>query len=258
MEMEKEEGEKGEEKKEVKKEGKQEESLLKELCGEDTKLHDVLSNYLYINPLTAISSKDLATLIVEAEKSGDYKQAVDKAIFEAAQNPDASERYITLIQNLVQKSIPAMEQKKEEAEKAGLTDQAVLLGRRVENRRFVNERAEDIICIASKYYNERLIESEENVKREARKEAVKEAERKELGKARLEKEEREARKVERKGAGREEKREAEKQDKREELAGEERKEKLKGAIKKAEREEQRIGEMEKAEREARKRKRGGN
>lgn len=145
--------EKGEEKKEVKKEGKQEESLLKELCGDDTKLHDVLANYLYINPLTAISKKDLNILTEEAEKSGDYKQAVDKAIFEAAQNPEERERYTQLIRNLVQKSIPSLEQKKVEAEKAGLTDQAALLDRRVENRKFVNERAEDIINIASKYYN---------------------------------------------------------------------------------------------------------
>jgi hypothetical protein len=43
-------------KKEEKKEEK-EESLLKELCGDDAKLYDFLSYYMYENPLAAISKK---------------------------------------------------------------------------------------------------------------------------------------------------------------------------------------------------------
>ncbi|UCG66281.1 MAG: hypothetical protein JSW12_04430, partial [Deltaproteobacteria bacterium] len=56
-----------------KKEEKKEESLLKELCGDDAKLYDFLSRYLYENPLAAISKKDLDILTEEAEKSGDFR-----------------------------------------------------------------------------------------------------------------------------------------------------------------------------------------
>jgi hypothetical protein len=56
-------------KKEEKKEEK-EESLLKELCGDDAKLYEFLSKYMYENPLAAISKKDLDILTEEAEKAG--------------------------------------------------------------------------------------------------------------------------------------------------------------------------------------------
>ena len=48
-----------------------EETLLQELCRGDAKLYDFLSNYLYFNPLAAISKEDLDTLTEEAERSGD-------------------------------------------------------------------------------------------------------------------------------------------------------------------------------------------
>ena len=102
-------------KKEEKKEEK-EESLLKELCGDDAKLYDFLSNYLYLNPLAAISKKDLDILTEEAEKSGNFRPAVDKAIFEGAQNPGERERYIKVIQNLASKTIHATKQEKEKVE----------------------------------------------------------------------------------------------------------------------------------------------
>jgi len=78
-----------------KKEDKKEESLLKELCGDDAKLYDFLSYYMYEHPLEAISKKDLDILTEEAERSGNFRPAVDKAIFEAAQKPGERERYIT-------------------------------------------------------------------------------------------------------------------------------------------------------------------
>jgi hypothetical protein len=140
-------------KKEEKKEEK-EESLLKELCGDDAKLYNFLSNYLYLNPLAAISKKDLDILTEEAEKSGN------------SQNLGERERYIKVIQNLVSKTINAMEQEKEKVEKEGLTDQAASLGRRIENEKFMSERAEEIINVASKFYNEILVELGENVRRE--------------------------------------------------------------------------------------------
>ena len=244
-------------KKEEKKEEK-EESLLKELCGDDAKLYDFLSKYMYENPLAAISKKDLDILTEEAEKSGNFRPAVDKAIFEAAQNPGERERYIKVIQNLASKTIHATEQEKEKVEKEGLTDRAAYLGRRIENQKFMSERAEDIINVASKFYNEKLVELGENVRREARGEERREAEREEWRTGELEKAGREARKKERREMGREEKREAKKQDKREELAAKERKEARGEERKEAEREERRTGELEKAGREARKKERRGN
>ena len=244
-------------KKEEKKEEK-EESLLKELCGDDAKLYDFLSKYMYEDPLAAISKKDLDILTEEAEKSGNFRPAVDKAIFEAAQNPGERERYIKVIQNLASKTIHATEQEKEKVEKEGLTDRAASLGRRIENQKFMSERAEDIINVASKFYNEKLVELGENVRREARGKERREAQSEEWRTGELEKAGREARKKERKKMGRKEKREAKKQDKREELAAEERKEARGEEKKEAEKEERRTGELEKAGREARKKERRGN
>jgi hypothetical protein len=244
-------------KKEEKKEEK-EESLLKELCGDDAKLYDFLSYYMYEHPLEAISKKDLDILTEEAEKSGNFGPAVDKAIFEAAQNPGERERYIKVIQNLASKAIHAMEQEKEKVEKEGLTDRGASLGRGIEHRKFMSERTEDIINIASKFYNEKFLELGENVRREARRKERRKAESDELRTGELEKAGREARKKARREMGREEKREAKKQDKREELAAKERKEARGEERRKAEREELRTGELEKAGREARKKERRGN
>jgi len=244
-------------KKEKKKEEK-EESLLTGLCGDDVKLYGFLSNFLYLNPLAAISKKDLDTLTEEAEKSGNFGPAVDKGIFEAAQNPEEREQYIKVIQNLALKAIHATEQEKEKAEKEGLTDLAASLGRRIENQKFMSERAEDIINVASEFYNEKLMELGENVRREERREERRGADREENRKEELEKAEREARKKERIGMGRKEKREAKKQDKREELAAEERKKARREERREAEREEHRKEELEKAEREARKKERSGD
>jgi hypothetical protein len=244
------------EKKEEKEE--KEKSLLEELCRDDAKLYDFLSNYLYFNPLEAVSKKDLDILTEEAEKSGNFRPAVDKAIFEAAQNPGEKESYIKVIQNFASKTIHAMEQEKEKVEKEGLTDQAARLRRRIENQKFMSERTEDIINVASKFYSEKLVELGENVRREARREKRREAEWEDWRIVDLEKAQQEARKKERSEMGREEKREAEKQDKREELAAEERKEVRREEKEEAEREERRIGELEKAEREARRKERRGN
>ncbi len=244
-------------KKEEKKEEK-EEGLLKELCGDDAKLYDFLSYYMYEHPLAAISKKDLDILTEEAEKTGNFRPAVDKAIFEAAQNPGERERYIKVIQNLASKTIHATEQEKEKVEKEGLIDQAASLGRRIKNQKFMSERAEDIINVASKFYNEKLVELGENVRREARGEERRKTEWEERRTGELEKAGREARKKERREMGRKEKRETEKQDKREDLAAEERKEARGEERKEAEREERRTEELEKAGREARKKERRGN
>ena len=244
--------------KEKKKEEKieeKEESLLKELCRDDAKLYDFLSKYMYVDPLAALSKKDLDILTEEAEKSGDFRPAVDKAIFEAAQNPGKRERYIKVIQNLAAKTIHTTEQEKEKVEKEGLTDRAASLGRRIEDQKFMSERAEDIINVASKFYNEKLVGLGENVRREERKKEREKSETEERKTEDLERAGREARKKERREMGREEKREAEKQDKREQLAAEERKEARGEARKDAEREERKTEDLERAEREARKKER---
>jgi len=248
-------------KKEAKKEEKEEvkeENFLKELCGDDAKLYKFLSHYLYENPLTAISTKDLDSLTEEAEKSGNFSPALDKAIFESTRNPGERERYIKAIQNLASKTIQATEQEKEKAGKAGLTDRVSSLEIRIENHRFLLERTEDVINIASTFYKEKLLELGEEEKREERGKEKKTAESDEWRKGQLEEAEREARKKERKKMGREERREAEKQDKIEELAAEERKEARAEERREAEREEQRIGDMEEAERESRRKERRGN
>ena len=234
------------------------ESLLKELCGDDAQLYDFLSSYMYMHPLEAISKKDLDILTEEAEKSGNFRPAVDKAIFEAAQNPGERGRYIKVIQNLASKTIRATEQEKEKVEKGGLTDYAASLGRRIENQKFMSERTEDIINVASKFYNETLVELGENERREARRGERGKAEMEERRTGDLEKAKREARKKERKGMGRKEKKEAEKQDKREELAVEERKEARREERREAEAQERKTEELEKTGRETRKKERKGN
>lgn len=171
-------------KKKEKKEEK-EEDLLKELCGDDAKLYDVLGRNLYMDPIAAmrahgISEKDLEVLIEEAEKSikdknyeeamGKYRLVVDKAIFEATQNPGERSRYIKVIQDLAAKTVHATEKAKEKVEKKGLTDYATSLDRRIENYKFMSERIEDVINVASHFYNERLELLGEQERREARKE----------------------------------------------------------------------------------------
>jgi hypothetical protein len=247
-------------KKEEKKEEKEEKeaSLLRELCGDDAKLYDFLSHSLYDNPLTAISEKDIDILTGEAEKSGDFGPAMDKAIFEGAQNPGERERYIKVIHNLASKTLHATEQEKEKAEKEGLTDWVASLVRRIENQKFMSERTEDILNVASEFYNERLMKLGEDERRKARGKERKCVDSDEWRIGTLEEAEREARKKEARKMGKEERREAEKQDKREELAAEERKEARTEERREAEREESRIEELEEAEREARKEERRGN
>ena len=245
-------------KKEAKKQKKkeQEPSLLKALCGSDAQLYDFLRFYLYETPLTAISKKDLDILTEEAERSGNFGPAVDKAIFEGAQNPEDRERYIRVIQDLASKTVHATEQ--EEVEKEGFTAQAASLGRRIEHLKFMSERTADILNVASEFYNEKLMEVGEHVRREARGVERKATERDERRIGEAEKAARQARREERKGMGREERREAKKQDRREELAAEERRE-ARGVVRKeAERDEEKTGVAEEAARQARREERKGN
>jgi len=239
-------------------EEKKEASLLEKLCGDDGKLYSFLNHYLLMDPLAGISEKDIDILIEEAETSGDFRPAMDKVIFEATQNPEEREKHIKVIQNLASKTIDAMEQEKEKAEKKGLTDRVTSLGKRIENQKFMSERTEDIINTASKFYNEKLVELGADERRIARGRERQIAEGNEWNIGVQEKVEREKRKEERKKMGKEERREAEKQEIMEELAADERKEERAEKRREAEREEGRIEEVEKADRETRSQERRDN
>jgi hypothetical protein len=142
------------------------EDLLKEQCGDDAELYAFLCHTLYVDPTQAISKRDLAVLIEEAEESikdENYKdafrkhqQAVNKAIFEATQNPGEKSRYIKVLQNLAPKTAKAIEKIKEKAEKEGLAERSQRLEKEIRNYEFLSKRIEDVIKVASLYYNERL------------------------------------------------------------------------------------------------------
>ncbi|MGA3191361.1 MAG: hypothetical protein ABSD73_02480 [Candidatus Bathyarchaeia archaeon] len=249
-------------KKEEKKEEK-EEDLLKKLCGNDTKLYDLLSQSLYLDPKEAISKPDLKILVEEAEKSaGDedyrgamekYRTALDKAIFEATQNPGEMGRYIKVSQDLASKTAKVIEKAKEKARKEGFASPS--LEGRIKYYESMSERIEDVIRIASLFYNERLEElgaSARALERETRKGERRGAERKEEKDEMEAKERREAR---RKGMGRGERKEAEREDEEIEKKDEERgKARRKEGIE-AEREEDRAEEREKERREAKRKER---
>ncbi len=244
-------------KKEEKKEEK-EENWLKELCGDDAKLYDLLSPSMYLDPIAAISKTDLKILAEEAEKSvkeEDYEKAmqkcrtaVDKAIFEATQHPGEKGRYVKAIQDLASKTAKVGEKAKEKGEKEGFVSPS--LEGRIKRYEFMSERVEDVIKIASLFYNERLEELGANGRREARRQERRDAAGKEEMEDRKATERREARGEERKQMGSGERREAEKRDKGEEKKERERREARGEERKEAEREEKRTGEEEKGKREA--------
>jgi hypothetical protein len=212
---------------------KKEKDWLRELCGDDAKLYDFLSSKLYLDPLAAISKEGLETLIEEAERESindenyqkamsRYRLVVDKAIFEATQHQEERGRYIKLIQDLMVKTSQATEKVKEKAEKEGLNDRAASLGRRIEDDKFMSERIEDVIKVASLYYNERLEVQGEEGRGEARREKkLREGMGEKLEEKRDKKQEK-ARREKRQEDEREEKLE----EKREEERGEARREKI--------------------------------
>ena len=232
------------------KEDKQD-NLLNELCGNDAKLRDFLGLNLCENPLTAVPSTELDALIKEGEKSGNYRPAMDKAIFEGSQNLGESEKYVSIVRDLASKTIHSIELEEEKAKQQGLTGRVASLQARIEGQRFMSERAADILSVASKFYREKLVELGEEARREVRAKDRRGMEGDERRAEELEREGREARKKQIQGLKGEEKKEAEKQDKKEQIAAGERKHVWEQARSKADAEEKRIGDMEKAGREAR-------
>ncbi len=212
-----------------KKEEEKEQDLLKELCGDDTELHDVLGSTLYLDPIAAmrargILEKDLDILIGEAEKSikeKNYEEAkrkyglvVDKALFEAAQNLEERGRYIQVIQDCASKAIHATEKAKEEVKKKGQADYPASFERRTENYKFMSERIDDIVNVAAHFYNEKLAMLRDIERRDQRREKIQAMETEAAKEARGEAERREARRKTRKEMGREARRDAEKEEKR--------------------------------------------
>jgi len=247
------------EKKKEEKKIEKEENLLKELCGDDAKLYDLLSGSLYLDPVAAIPKTDLESLIEEAEKNikdenyegamPKYRNAMDKAIFEATQNPGERASYIKVAQDLASKTAKVMEKVKEKREKEGFVSSH--LEGRIKHYESMSERIEDVIRIASLFYNERLEELGATERREARREERAEDVRKEERKEREAEQSREAREKGKKGMGRAERREVEREDKVEEAKERERREARRKEGIEAEREENRTEEREKEERETR-------
>ena len=162
-------------KQEVATEEVKEANLLQTLCGNESELYNFASGHLCVNPMTAISTKSLEVLMDEAEKTGDYRPALDT------------------------KTITTTEKEKAEVEKQGLTDRAAFLQKRIESQKLIQNRTADIMNIATRYYQERLLELGEDAKRAERIAERKETEGVELRAEQEKQAQREARKREMKG-----------------------------------------------------------
>jgi hypothetical protein len=155
-----------------------EEDWLRELCGNDTKLYEVLARLLYRDPMAAISKEELQVLIEEAEKSDEdgnyvvatqkYTLALDKAIFEATQHGEEKDRYIKVIQDISAKASQATGKVKEKTEKTGPKEDVASLEQRINHYKLLSERTEDVVNVASLYYNEKMDKLGEQVRREQR------------------------------------------------------------------------------------------
>jgi len=216
---------------------KEEESWLRQLCGGDAKLYDVLASSLYFDPMAAIPKEDLGILIEAAEKSvkdekyeeaiRKYRWVVDKAIFEATQHQEEKDRYIKVIQDLVSKTAQATERAKEKVEKEGRTDRVAVLERRTEYCKFVSERIEDVLEVARHFYDERLKILGEKERGEGRLEEKSERRRKEDTEREKREEKRDKKgEKERREERVEEDREEEREEKREKETGEARRKKI--------------------------------
>ena len=239
-------------KQEVATEEVKEANLLQTLCGNESELYNFASGHLCVNPMTAISAKSLEVLMDEAAKTGDYRPALDKAVFEAAQHPEQTASYMTVVRDIATKTITTTEKEKTEVEKQGLTDRAAFLQKRIESQKLIQNRTADILNIATRYYQERLLELGEDAKRAERIAERKETEGVELRAEQEKQAQREARKREMKGMGKAERKEAERQDRLEQQAAEARREARETEHREAEMQEEQIENREDRERETRK------
>jgi hypothetical protein len=232
-------------------------NLLKELCGTDSALYDYLSRNLYETPMTAISKKDLDTLTQEGEQTGNFGPAVDKAIFENAQNSGEEEKYISIVQNLATRAIEAAEKGKANQQEQGITDRATSLDHRIKLQTFLKERAKDILSVSTEFYAEKLLELGEGAEKKERELTKSRAETQEQILAKRKESGRKGRKLELRKMGRKERKEAKKQDKLEALAAEQSKAVREQDRQTAKDEGLKIEEQEKKERNVRREKRMG-
>jgi len=229
--------------------------LLAQLCGDDESLYAVLRSYLYYRPQEAVSGKDLAVLIEEAERSGDFRQAIDKVIFEGSQNPHERQRYIERMGDITSRAIGATQETKAATEQAGLADRAASLTRRIEDYRLMLKRADDVLSVATDYYRERLLVAEESLRRVAREDETRRLAHEEQEIEKQEKLDRIARKQERRKMSRSEKRDARKRESSERSAAQDRREKRAADRVDAEAEGRRVDEAEAQAREERQKER---
>lgn len=240
---------------------KKEEDLLKALCGNDAELYRLLSRYLHIDPTVTILESDRGVLIQEAEKSlneADYREAMrkyqlamDKAIFEATQNPGEKDRCVEVIQDLISKTANVTEKLKEKLEKEGLVGYASILGGRIEDYGFMGRRIEDVVRVSSLFYNDRLEELGAGERKEAREKERYETDRKEEKEKEATMKRQKARRLEIKKMGRGQRKEAEREEKREEQREKEKQEARTIDRKVAQKEEDRKDREEDEKREAR-------
>ena len=208
--------------------------LLGTLCGNDVELCRLLTRHLYVDPTVATLKSDLKIFTEQAEKSineGNYREAmdkyqlaVDKAIFDATQNPGEKGRYVELVKDLAAKTANVTKKLKEELEKEGLVEYASSLERRIADYRFMSERIDDVIKTASLFYSERLEELKAGEMREAREKERHEAAREEEREEEKERTSAKARREDRKKMGRDERREAEREHRRKEQSEKEKRE----------------------------------
>ncbi len=230
-------------------------NYLKELCGSDSALYEYLSRNLYETPMTAISSKDIVELTREGVQNGNFAPAVDKAVFENAQNPGEAPKYIAIIQDLAAQAIAAAEQEKAGQDGQAAEGQVALLDRRIEQYRFLSDRVKDILGVSATFYAEKLVELEESVDRKERALKKSRAANEEQILAKRALSGRKERKQELRQMGRKERREAKRQDKLDRQAAEQRKITREQERQAAEKEELRIQEKEAQERASRQGKR---
>lgn len=208
--------------------------LLGALCGNDVEMYRLLTRHLYVDPTVATLKSDLGILTEQAEKSinegnlqeamDKYQLAVDKALFNATQNPGEKDRYVAVIKDLASKTTDVTKKLKEELEKEGLVGYASSLEGRIKDYRFMTERIDDVIKTASLFYKERLEELKAGEMREAREKERFEASREEEREEVKERETAKARREERKKMGRGDRREAEREDKRKQQSEKEKRE----------------------------------
>jgi colicin import membrane protein len=147
------------------------------------------------------------------------------------------------------------EKVKEKVEKEGLAARARSLEGLIQNYEFLSERIEDVIKIASLFYNERLDELGAKERREVRRKESEVTEREAQREQHGEIERQAARRKERKGMGKKERKEAETEEKKIELEEKEKSEARRKEREEAETEEKKIELGEKEKREARRKER---